>query len=770
MSTATAPAPDPATKNVDREHGIVGGKPLDLDKFRATNWTDRDEIIALWPIYAQHQMALSRQKTISKTIDIPLNLRKPLSAEYLLQSTDLLIEPNKRICLVGEPSSGKSVLLTALASGELPGFPKHLNVHHCKEYGVTEKDISVIDAVVLGHDFRNTLLACEAFIRAALEQKRKDLEILQAFNKAEEEAGREELDEDDLDSDIEALQANLEMVKFQLNKIASDTAYERAAKMLTVLGFDEVGQKRSTNSLSGGLRMRVALCAAFFMEPDLLLLDEPTNHLDFPSVLWLENRLRGYRNSFLLISHDREMLDNVCTSLIAIENKKLVYYNMGFPAYEKKKAADEKKMDEDIDKWMLLNRNVDAASQKAKEKADKQAWQLKFREKQLMLQGKFTFPDMTPLTADAGDDAKTPDQISIINLKNVRFSYGPDKGLPWIFDTPINLNVMASTRMGIMGPNGAGKSTLLKLLTKRLIPVEGSVTQHSTATIAYFAQHHAAELDMEMTPMEYMIKSFPTEAKQALLKKHLGKVGITATMADTRLKSLTAGQRSCVMFAKITYVCPHLLIMDEPTNFLDLESVDSLISATNKYPGALLLVSHNRDFLKKCAKQYLSVVPGKFAIYDDMKACEKGTYSFIAELEAGASAGKLSGALLKKGKGGQLVEEKEPERPTAPEYVLQAAKEAAAANAAPPPQPKVIVDGEDEDEDGEGDDEKNEEDEKEAAARAAAEAAAKLEARRAKGPCKFYQSKAGCKSGDNCIFSHDGPAGPQKGGKGKARR
>jgi len=138
------------------------------------------------------------------------------------------------------------------------------------------------------------------------------------------------------------------------------------------------------------------------------------------------------------------MLDNVCTSLIAIENKRLVYYNMNFPAYEKKKATDEKKMDEEIDKWLQNNRVVDPASQKAKEKADKLAWQARFREKQLLMQGKFTFPDMPPLTPDPGDEAKAPSDISIINLKNVRFSYGPDKGLPWIFDKPINLNVTAT--------------------------------------------------------------------------------------------------------------------------------------------------------------------------------------------------------------------------------------------------------------------------------------------------------------------------------------
>jgi len=140
---------------------------------------------------------------------------------------------------------------------------------------------------------------------------------------------------------------------------------------------------------------------------------------------------------------------------------------------------------------------------------------------------------------------------------------------------------------------------------------------------------------MNLTAMEYLKLQFPDELNSGMLRKHLGKVGIMGPLAETRLKSLTHGQRSCVMFAKITYACPHLLIMDEPTNFLDLASIDSLISATNKYRGALLLVSHNRGFLLKCATQFLSIVPGQFLLFNDLKSCEQSTYTFIADLESG---------------------------------------------------------------------------------------------------------------------------------------
>jgi len=161
---------------------------------------------------------------------------------------------------------------------------------------------------------------------------------------------------------------------------------------------------------------------------------------------------------------------------------------------------------------------------------------------------------------------------------------------------------------------------------------------HPNFTLAYFGQHSTAELDLEKTPIEFMCDQFPGETTGSL-RQHLAKTSVVGTIADTRMVRLSYSQRSCVVFAKLTYVCPHLLILDEPTNFLDLESVDSLITACNKYKGALLLVSHNRDFLKKCAKQYLSVVPGSFKIYDNLKDAENGTYSFIQEMEDGGKVG-----------------------------------------------------------------------------------------------------------------------------------
>jgi len=582
--------------------------------FDEVEWTSRESIVKVFPAYMQAQLGAVRGKPLSKVVDLyPYDMKAPFGTDYLLRDAQVLLEANKKQGLIGDAGCGKTTLFVELAKQNHKEFPKHIYVHHCKEIELTENAMSVIDTVVRAHEYRNTLLECE----------KKLAELVSADPKPAAKT-------------LAALKENFEYVKLMLQRINSATAYDRAGKMLRVLGFDEEGQRKSTNALSGGLRMRVALCAAFFIEPDLLLLDEPTNHLDFPSVLWLENRLRSHRGSFVMVSHDRDLLKNVCTSIIMVEEKRLSYHACNFTEFERKREIAWKKKAEDIDKFIARNRVVDFSTPIAKEKKEKQAWLDFYQQRMILLAGKFTFPDATPLKND--DPSVPDDQISLINVKNVTFTYKEETGI-WIFKNPIDIDITATTRMGIMGPNGAGKSTFLKLITNKLTPSGGEITTHKTATVAYFAQHHVLDLDLVETPMEYMIRSFPKVEKTGFLRSHLAKVGIVGDKAETRMQSLSGGLRSCVCFAKITYYCPHLLIMDEPTNFLDLESIDSLIAATNKYKGALLLVSHNRGFLLKCAKQYLSIVPGKFEVFDELKKCERATYQFIEEMESGVKVG-----------------------------------------------------------------------------------------------------------------------------------
>lgn len=586
--------------------------------FEKTDFTDLDSIVKLFPLWAQEQYRIRSNniKGMTKSCNIEkFTLKTPYGDKILLDETDLILEPNRRSVLFGENSTGKTLLFTNISSGLIRDFPKHIHVHHCKELETHELNESVIDTVLHNNEYLNTLTRVDAKLQNLLSDPNSTL-------------------------DRSKLQFCNDYVKSCISSLRGDTARDRVIKMLKVLGFDDQGMKKPCSALSGGLRMRVALCIAFFIEPDLLLLDEPTNHLDFPSVLWLENRLRAYKGSFLVVSHDRELLNNVCTSVLLIEDKKINYYVMNFKDFEIRKAKEDKKKSEDIDKFLIQNRGADPSTPLGKYVHDKKAWQTSYIQKQVALSGKFTFPSPVKLN---------PDNVPIIAMNNVRFSYDLTKDQPvYIFDQPISFTVEKDTRIAVLGPNGAGKSTWLKLMTKKLEPSQGTVDHHPDFIMAYFGQHSTAELDPEKTAKEFMIDSFP-EDSVGQLKTHLAKTGITNGTEDTRMKNLSYSQRSCVIFSKLTYKSPHLLIMDEPTNFLDLASVDSLINAANKYKGALLLVSHNREFLKKCANKYLAILPGSFKLYDDLKTAERSTYTFIAEMEEGkrVDTDALSNALTK---------------------------------------------------------------------------------------------------------------------------
>jgi len=608
------------------------GKPLTTEQIWAqVNWADKASIQTTFPHYMRE--LLSYKKAPPKSVNIELfSMKTPFGDRFLLKDTDLVLEANKRQALFGANATGKSLLFRSMNEGKIKGFPQHMLIHHCKEFENHELSDTVLGTIVKAHPFRKVLLQCK---------EKLDEEIKKA-----EAAG---------DADrVAALKENMNYCDFQMKVIGGISAEERAIKMLRVLGFDDFGQKKLVSELSGGLRMRVALCMAFVIEPDLLLLDEPTNHLDFPSVLWLENRLRGYKSSFLLVSHDRELLNNVCTAVLLIEELQIKYYNMGFKEFEKKKAAEDKKKYEEIEKFLVKNQNVDPSTFLGRQKHDKKQWSEQYQQKQIALAGKFTFPAATPL--ENPNNLPLAD-ISLLHVKNLRFSYKPETNV-FIFNDPVEFNVTASTRCGVMGPNGAGKSTLLKILTKQHKPTSGELIEHPKFTLAYFGQYSTHELDLEKTAAEWMGIQFPGELAGSL-RQHLAKTSIVGAVQDTRMEALSFSQKSCIVFSKLTYKCPHLLILDEPTNFLDLESVDSLIAACNKYAGALLLVSHNRDFLKKCAKSFLSVVPGKFLLFDkdtpaqNMKDAERSTYTFISEMEEGGSVNAQD--LVKKNAGGASV-------------------------------------------------------------------------------------------------------------------
>jgi len=592
-----------------------------VELYAEMDWTDKEAVINTWPIHVVEKVRLMRAKKLTKDVYIDdFALKIPFGQDYLIDGAELKVGSRTRAALIGEGGSGKSTLFRAMADYSIKGFPRHLQVHHMKEIEVGPDSESLIDTVIHAH----------SFLMALRENK---VELLKRINGTDGHPAPSA-------EAKEKLENNLFIVENKLKENDNDRAEEQASKSLRVLGFDEVAQQKNINSLSGGLRMRVALCAAFFVEADILLLDEPTNHLDFPSLLWLETRLRSYRKAFVMVCHDREILNNVVNTVMCITDEQgIKYYDMDFEKYEKVRAKAEKKEAASVEKFLLRHRNIDFSSPLAVEAKRKRKWLEEYTRKMVLRAGQFTFPPPIALEPDneqagmtLGEDIQQP-EVNVIKVSDVRFSYDP-LTLPFIFDTPISIDINCNTRMGVMGPNGAGKSTFLKLLTGRLHPVDGKITTNKNSTIGYFSQHHSAEMDLNLTPLEFMIEKFPEE-KVGPLRSHLAKVGVTGDLTQVRMTDLSQGLRSCILFAKITYFCPSLLIMDEPTNFLDIETVDALIGATNKYKGALLLVSHSRLFLKKCATHYLSIVPGQFLIFDSLSKCEKATYTFIQDLEEG---------------------------------------------------------------------------------------------------------------------------------------
>lgn len=605
------------------------------------NWTKKEEIELLFPAYRRAYLALGGKASgFGGAIDMSLNLRTPYNDRDLFVQTTLEIEPNKRAAVYGINGSGKTCLFEAIANGDLPKFPPHINVHHMKELeaNVEADKVSVIDTVICSHKYMRVLIPCQAKLKGHLEQE-------------------------GLDKDVKAkLQANLEYIERELGSCQYEQATKRAQGMLRVLGFDEKGEKAPLSSLSGGLRMRVALASAFFIEAQLLLLDEPTNHLDMPSVLWLENRLRAYKGSYLLVTHDRTLLENVVTSVMLIQDCKLVYFPCGFADFEKKKKQMDLDREKMVEQYMKKNRNVDTSSTTYPRWKGYRDWQIARAERKQMMASKFKFKKPPPLELSGG--ATEQGEVSLIKVENVRFSYNVEKGLPFIFDEPISYEIKMNTRVGIMGPNGAGKSTFLKLITGKLIPVDGTITVNPDYKLAYFGQHSTKELKMDLSPIEFMQQSFP-EANRGDLIFHLAKTSIGERFAATSIKNLSFSQRSCVIFAKLTFNPPHLLIMDEPTNFLDLDSVDSLISAASSFRGGLITVTHNRTFLRKCSEHFLSIVPGAFLEFPDIKAAERATYSFISALEEGRDIDVKKAIIQNRGGGAKHTDEEQAARSAA---------------------------------------------------------------------------------------------------------
>ena len=383
-------------------------------------------------------------------------------------------------------------------------------------------------------------------------------------------------------------------IQMRLVDINAHSAPARAATILNGLGFNSEAQLRPLSEFSGGWRMRVALAAVLFSQPDLLLLDEPTNYLDLEGALWLIDYLTNYPANVLVISHDRDLLDAVATHILHLEQGKLSLYKGNYSSFEKQRQEARLLAIKAGKKQEEHRKHLQAFVDRFRAKATK-ARQAQSRLKLLS--------KMQPVTAIV-DDSVLPIQLlspdsplspPIITLEKAAAGYGEKTVL-----SGLTLSLSEDDRVGLLGANGKGKSTFAKLLGGRLQATDGRVVRASKLVAGFFAQHQVDDLNLNETPYRVYAALMP-DATEARIRARAAQAGFSGARADTKILNLSGGEKARLLLSVATFNAPHLLILDEPTNHLDIDSRAALIEALNDYTGADILVSHDRYLLEACA-------------------------------------------------------------------------------------------------------------------------------------------------------------------------
>ncbi|MFL5064481.1 MAG: ABC-F family ATP-binding cassette domain-containing protein, partial [Xanthobacteraceae bacterium] len=382
----------------------------------------------------------------------------------------------------------------------------------------------------------------------------------------------------------------------RLADIDAHAAPARAAAILAGLGFSAQDQTRPCGSFSGGWRMRVALAALLFSEPDLLLLDEPTNYLDLEGTLWLQDYLARYRHTVLVISHDRDLLDSAAGFILHLERRKLTLYRGNYSGFARQRrerqALDLKRAREQE----AERKRIEAFVARFRAKATK-ARQAQSRLKLLA--------KLEPIEAIVDDAVRAieipsptkPLSPPIIAFENVAVGYSDKPVL-----RRLNLRIDDDDRIALIGANGNGKSTLAKLLAERMPAMEGRITRADKLAVAYFAQHQLDELKVEASPYDHVRVLMP-DAPESKVRARAGAIGFSGAAADAKVATLSGGEKARLLLGLATVHGPHLIILDEPTNHLDIDSRAALAEAINEFPGTVIMVSHDRYLIEACADQ-----------------------------------------------------------------------------------------------------------------------------------------------------------------------
>jgi ATP-binding cassette, subfamily F, member 3 len=502
------------------------------------------------------------------------NLVVRIAGREILSGATANLPAGRRTGLVGRNGAGKSTLFKVILGQLQPdggqvGWPSAWKVGAVAQEA-PGSDVSLLDTVL-----------------------QADKELTDLLARAEHETDGHEL------GDIYA----------RLDAIDAYTAPARAAGILAGLGFSAEDQLRPCCEFSGGWRMRVALAAILFSAPDLLLLDEPTNYLDLEGVLWLENYLERYRGTVVVVSHDRDLLNNVCEFILHLERGKLTLYTGNYDTFVETRAAKRALDVAFARKQQAARAHMQAFVDRFRAKASK-ATQAQSRLKMLAKMAVVEVPPdeyVAPIRIPAPIEASPP----LITMD--RASVGYEAGKPIL--TGLSLRFDPDDRIALLGKNGNGKSTLAKLLAGKLGTMGGELVRARKLTVGYFAQHQQEELDLSLTPIETLSALRPKLTLEEV-RGQLGGFGFSADKALTKVGQLSGGERARLMLALATLDKPNLLILDEPTNHLDIDARNELLTALNDFDGAVVLVSHDRRLIEATAERLLLVADGKVTPYE----------------------------------------------------------------------------------------------------------------------------------------------------------
>ncbi|MFT9100118.1 MAG: ABC-F family ATP-binding cassette domain-containing protein, partial [Zymomonas mobilis subsp. pomaceae] len=497
-----------------------------------------------------------------------------LGGRLILDQATASLPPGSHVGLIGRNGAGKSTLMKVVAGllesdGGTLSMPRETRIGYIAQEA-PEGTATPYETVLAADKERATLMAA-----------------------SETEADLEKLAE----------------IHERLNAIDAYTAPARASRILAGLGFDETMQAQPLSSFSGGWRMRVALGALLFSAPDLLLLDEPSNHLDLEAVLWLENFLRSYRGTLLLISHERDFLNKVADHILHLQQGKLTLYPGGYDAFERQRAerlsqveaarnrqlAEREKLQSFVNRWRTKAHSARQAQSRMKALEKMEPIAAAVEDPSLS----FSFP-----SPDA--NLKPP----LITLDQASVGYGEKPIL-----SHLNLRIDPDDRLAFIGRNGNGKTTLAKLLVGQLSTLEGAMTTSSKIKVGYFTQYQVEELDVEDSPLDHMTRLMPG-SPTAAVRAQLGRFGFSGEKATQKVGSMSGGERARLALALITRDAPHLLILDEPTNHLDVDVRQALIEALAEYRGAVIIVSHDRHMLELTADRLILVDNGNASDFE----------------------------------------------------------------------------------------------------------------------------------------------------------